>query len=221
MSSALRLANQLTAFGWTRLASGATSLESISQALLNAAKSLGNIAPGRTGAHVEAVVPEMVETARPGSLSSHYGLNPLPLHTDTAHWTMPCRYLALACVRTGPSPTPTILLDSRKATLSASELMACRSAVFSIRNGRGSFYGMIAERGRPFIRLDPGCMTPLSSEGALALAAFDIERHGEALEAHDWSVGDILVFDNWRILHARGYKAATERGRVLLRAMVR
>jgi L-asparagine oxygenase len=221
MSSTPMLVNQLTVSGWTRLVSGGTSLESISQALLNAAKSLGKIAPGRGGAQVEEVVPEPVETARPGSLSSHYGLNPLPLHTDTAHWIMPCRYLALACVRTGPSPTPTILLDSRKATLSASERMACRSAVFSVRNGRGSFYGMIAERDRPFIRLDPGCMTPLSSEGTMALAAFDIERHADALEAHDWSVGDILVFDNWRFLHARGYRAATDRGRVLLRAMVR
>jgi hypothetical protein len=80
---------------------------------------------------------------------------------------------------------------------------------------------MIAESGRPFIRLDPGCMTPLSIEGTMALAAFDIERHTEALETHDWSVGDVLVFDNWRFLHARGYKAPTDRGRVLLRVMVR
>jgi hypothetical protein len=56
MSSALRLVNQLTVSGWTRLASGATSPESISQALLNAAKSLGKIAPGRGGAQVEGVV---------------------------------------------------------------------------------------------------------------------------------------------------------------------
>jgi len=35
---------------------------------------------------------------RAGSLSSYFGLGPLPLHTDTAHWNVPCRYLALACV---------------------------------------------------------------------------------------------------------------------------
>ena len=212
---------RLAGAGWAKLASGASGQKAVSDALLVAAKSLGEITPGRGGAQVEEVVPESIETARPGSLSSRYGLDPLPLHTDTAHWVFPCRYLALACVRVGASPTPTILLDSRKAKLTLAQWMACRSAVFAIRNGRQSFYGTIADRARPFIRLDPGCMTPLSDEGVRALGAFDIGQHGDSIELHDWAVGDILLFDNWRFLHARGQKATTDRGRLLLRAMIR
>jgi hypothetical protein len=99
--------------------------------------------------------------------------------------------------------------------------MACRSAVFAIANGRTSFYGPILDFARPFIRFDPGCMRPLSKEGNLAAGAFQIERHEDKLVKHEWKVGDILIFDNWRFLHARGFKTSSDRGRLLLRVMVR
>ena len=106
------------------------------------------------------------------------------------------------------------------ADISESERMASRSAVFSNRNGRNSFYGSILEEGRPFIRFDPGCMIPLTVEGEMALGAFRIERHLRKLIRHDWSVGDILVFDNWRFLHARGVDSPTDRDRLLMRVMI-
>ena len=217
----LSIENALKTVGWASVHTAATTTETVGATLTRIASLLGEIAPGRNGLPIEEVVPETVETARAGSLSSRFGLSPLPLHTDTAHWSVPCRFLALACVKPGPVPTPTFLLDSRTATLSESEKMACRSAVFAIRNGRSSFYGSIMEGDRPFIRFDPGCMIALSSEGVTALQAFNIERHAGNLQRHEWTVGNILVLDNWRWLHARGYQAQTRRGRMLLRAMVR
>jgi hypothetical protein len=216
-----QLLDALKNAGWATVSSLGTNVEGASRELTVLAQSLGEIAPGRGRQAVEIVVPERTESARPGSLSSKYGLGPLPLHNDTAHWIVPCHYLLLACVNPGPTPTPTVVLDSTTADLSDAEMNACRSAVHTIRNGRSSFYGSIWEQGRPFIRLDPGCMTPLSPEGVIALEAFDIERQEKRLAQHDWKVGDILVLDNWRCLHARGFRTLTDRGRVLLRAMVR
>ena len=213
--------NELQRVGWASVNTDAKAIDSVGSVLTRIASLLGEIAPGRNGLPFEEVVPEAVETARAGSLSSRFGLSPLPLHTDTAHWSVPCRFLVLACVNPGPAPTPTFLFDSSAATLSESETSACRSAVFAIKNGRSSFYGSIVERGRPFIRCDPGCMVALSREGALALDTFSIERHVEKLQRHQWTVGNILVLDNWRVLHARGYNAPTLPGRMLLRAMVR
>ena len=106
------------------------------------------------------------------------------------------------------------------ADISESERIASRSAVFAIRNGRNSFYGSIMQEGRPFIRIDPECMMPLTVEGAMALGAFRIERHLRKLIRHDWSVGDVLVFDNWRFLHARGVDSPTGRDRLLMRVMI-
>jgi Taurine catabolism dioxygenase TauD, TfdA family len=207
--------------GWASVSMIASTQEGFAAELKLLASALGEIAPGRGGRPVEPILPESVETARPGSLSSKYGLRPLPLHTDTAHWNVPCRYLLLACVDPGSVPTPTILLDSRSVQLSDSERLACRSAPFVVRNGRFSFYGTIMDRDRPFIRLDPGCMKALSNDGADALAAFSLERQAKSLLQHYWKRGDVLLFDNWRILHARGYDAPTEPGRILFRIMIR
>jgi hypothetical protein len=93
--------------------------------------------------------------------------------------------------------------------------------VFAISNGRFSFFGSLLERGRPFIRLDPGCMKPLSRDGEAALAAFGSEKNADRLYAHQWNLGAILVLDNWRMLHGRGIGTPTEQGRVLVRAMVK
>lgn len=213
--------NRLEVNGWAIISTAARTQEGIATELKSLASAHGDIVPGRGGRLVEPILPEPVETARPGSLSSKYGLRPLPLHTDTAHWNIPCRYLLLACVDPGPLPTPTFLLDSRRVQLSERETLACRSAVFAIQNGRFSFYGSINERGRPFIRLDPGCMTALSRDGATALEAFSRERQAKILHRHDWKQGDVLLLDNWRILHARGHDMPTEAGRILVRTMIR
>lgn len=211
--------NDLATDGWALKETGVRTTKAVSELLMSIASSLGEIAPGRWGRLIEPVLPETLETARPGSLSSKFGLAPLPLHTDTAHWIVPCRYLLLACVEPGPGPTPTILLDSRAVELSESESLACRSAVFSVRNGRSSFYGSIMDRDRPFLRFDPGCMVPISEDGAMAMTAFSPGRNSNAMQRHDWKPGDIVTLDNWRMLHARGTE--TRPGRVLLRIMIR
>lgn len=185
------------------------------------AEDLGEIVPGRGRQRVEHIVPQDTRAAHAGSLSRQYGLAPLPLHTDTAHWTVPCRYLVMGCVSPGPEPTPTILLDSRVVSLTKCEAIACASAVFLIRNGRRSFYGSILAQDRPFIRFDRGCMAPLSPEGSKAANAFNQTRNTDKTYQHDWRHGDIVVIDNWRMLHGRGLDGQTAQGRLLLRAMVR
>jgi Taurine catabolism dioxygenase TauD, TfdA family len=221
MRNSRSIDDKLKADGWAIIKTTASTQEGVAGELKLIAANLGEIAPGRNRQLVEQILPEPIEVARAGSLSSKFGLRPLPLHTDTAHWDVPCRYLLLGCVDPGPVPTPTCLLDSRKAQLSESESFACRSAVFAIRNGRFSFYGSIVDCDRPFIRLDPGCMTALSSEGAGALDAFSLERQAKSVFRHDWRQGDILLLDNWRILHARGFDKPTMPGRMLVRTMIR
>lgn len=212
------LAN-LAAEGWCAIKlRGEQSAEEIADQVEGLARKLGNIVPGRTRGLVEQVVPQTEDLAKVGSLSSVYGLNPLPLHTDTAHWPVPCRYLVIGCVEPGPAPAPTVLLDVRRARLTVDDVSLCRRTPFLIRNGRHSFYGSILEDAREFIRIDRGCMTPISKHGHTALDAFNAEKHEDALHRHSWSCGDILVIDNWRVIHGRGGER-TAPGRVLLRAM--
>ncbi len=208
--------------GWHSFsAADCFSQDNLAAQIAAVAESLGEILPGRGRQRVEHIIPQNTASAFDGSLSQKYGLAPLPLHTDTAHWSVPCRYLVMACFSPGPEPTPTILLDSRAVALSESESAACVSAVFLIRNGRASFYSSILSKDRPFIRFDRGCMVPLSSEGSDAEDVFGYNRNVSKIYRHDWCRGDVLVFDNWRMLHGRGIDRETVQGRVLLRAMVR
>jgi hypothetical protein len=209
----------LASTGW--FISTAATTNNLADEVHTIAKSLGDIVPGRGRQVVERIVPRAHQRAYAGSSSSKYGLGPLPLHTDTAHWPMPCRYLVIACAALGPIPTPTLLLNRRSLIMSEREVRACAQALFVIRNGSRSFYASVAARNGHFIRFDPGCMFPVCSDGELASRAFDVERHKSSLYRHEWKVGQILVIDNWQALHGRGEEERTETGRVLLRAMVR
>jgi Taurine catabolism dioxygenase TauD, TfdA family len=211
---------RLAAVGWLVISTDATTQASLAAEVTSIAAMLGEMVPGRTRQLVEVVKPETPETAHAASLSSRFGLLPFPLHTDGAHWTVPCRYLVLACLEPGPLQTPTLLLDTKLIQLSESQKLLCHSAVFGIRNGRQSFYGSILDSNNPFIRLDPGCMAPLSQDGVDALALFHTARFTAQAYHHDWRRGDIVVFDNWRVLHGRGYQSPTAQGRILMRTMV-
>ena len=213
---------ELAAEGWYSFSVGAKAAgNALDAAVTELAEGLGEIIPGRHRQRVEHIIPQHSRMAHAGSLSQQHGLAPLPLHTDTAHWTVPCRYLVMACAEPGPEPTPTILLDSKVVSLSDRETAACHSAVFLVRNGRRSFYGSVRAPGRPFIRFDRGCMEPTSPDGAEIADAFSDARNVGKTYRHDWQRGDILVVDNWRMLHGRGIDGQTAPGRVLLRAMVR
>jgi hypothetical protein len=109
------------------MASDTVTIEDLARKLQALAEKLGEIAPGRGRQLVEVIVPRTPDTAFAGSLSRKYGLGSLPLHTDTAHWPLPCRYLLIACASPGPIPTPTLLLDARRVQLSVAEEVACAS----------------------------------------------------------------------------------------------
>lgn len=211
----------LAAHGWATERATSDTTDGIIAEMLELASVLGDIAPGRGRQLVEKLSPLSSGAARPGSLSSMYGLQPLPLHIDTAHWCTPARYLLLACIDPGLVLTPTLLLDCTRAELAEHEVTASRSAVFAIRNGRSSFYGSILDSGRPFIRLDPGCMTPMSADGVVAMSAFTSKRQSKSIVRHHWQRGDILMLDNWRTLHGRGDNSSAAPSRTLVRTMVR
>lgn len=210
----------LDAKGWSVITTRPSTEADLRNAIFSLVSHLGRIAPGRNRELIERIVPQTQHEAIAGSLSSQYGLNALPLHTDTAHWPIPCRYLVVGCLTPGPVSTPTILLDSRSTRLSSRTRAICHHAVFLIRNGRRSFYGHILGQERSFVRLDPGCMISLSTDGQSALDAFSYRCNEESLAKHEWTEGDMLIIDNWRVLHGRGNRESTNRARTLLRAMV-
>ncbi|MES4992409.1 TauD/TfdA family dioxygenase [Phyllobacterium sp. 22229] len=57
--------------------------------------------------------------------------------------------------------------------------------------------------GRAFLRYDPGCLEALDERGRSAMRFVEARIADAPSEAHHWRQGDILIIDNWRVLHGR------------------
>ena len=153
---------------------------------------------------VEVLQPIQSELAYPNSLSRQFSLSELPFHCDTAHWPNPCRFVVLGCKEQGTCGRTTNLVDWKILTQDLSEVRLLKHATFLIKHGRSSFYSSIIHEKGLYARFDPGCMFPASIEAVRALRLFHsllnrAEKHNVL-----WETNDVVVIDNWRMLHARG-----------------
>lgn len=170
------------------------------------------------GALVQDLIPRTSST--PNTYSGIYGLDRFPFHTDLAHWRMPPRYVLLRCV-TGYADVATLLVDGRTLIEEITPDILTR-AIFRPRRPR--------DRTLPLLRLcdpiddchrirwDEVFLKPASKIGDIAnLRVRDwlalCEPQSIALAA----AGDILLIDNWRMLHARSPISAERENRKLER----
>jgi Taurine catabolism dioxygenase TauD, TfdA family len=170
---------------------------------------------------IEHLMPTKQAGANSKSLSAVHGLGPFPMHTDGAHQLQPPRFVVLVCASPGMSPVPTTLIRFRDLKVTASERRRLDATPFLVRNGRRSFYSTICSPSRMFIRYDAGCMVPqgADSEASVRLIADHASEVGFTL-VH-WRTGDVLVIDNWNVLHGRGLGVSeTSSDRELLRVSV-
>lgn len=209
----------LAELGWVTLDVANVSEEFLNEQVNHLASTLGIVVPPlRNVAPVARLRPKEKSDSRPNTLSNRYSLASFPFHSDTAHWTIPCRYVVLACLTPGGGNRATMLFDSHLLELAPEARSLLQSSVFRIVNGKNSFFSTILERNRPFIRHDPGCMRPAIPTAQKAVALMDRLISNSTVSRITWIPGRIVVFDNWRVLHARGEANASDNDRVLLRA---
>lgn len=208
--------------GWTFVELGGVSESDLREQLFALAAKFGTPTATRSfGDFCDLLIPTHAHAARSRSLSRLYSLGEFPLHSDTAHWPTPCRYLMLACASTGNGSRPTFLLDTRTLSITNWEHSLLHTAPLRVRNGRNSFFSTILSNSRSFVRFDPGCMTPTTSNSAEALAIFSRRKWTAEVETVDWKAGLVLILDNWRVLHGRGRSDSSDADRKLLRVLVR
>jgi len=189
--------------GWSpHLAEGAEAY-TIDSEIARIGDLLGTRTAGRAGALEEIIRPQAAEDAHPQSLNARYGLSALPFHTELSHRLRPCRYLLLGCIDPGTPSAATMLLDWRTLGLSPDELRLLEGAPILVRTGRRSFYSTILSPDRAFFRYDPGCLEAVDNRGQAALALVEHRLACAAPQIHHWHRGNILIIDNWRVLHGR------------------
>jgi TfdA family taurine catabolism dioxygenase TauD len=182
---------------------------------------LGRPLASRAGASIiDELRPTPKQEAKPRSLSALHGLNGFPLHTDTAHWRTPARYVALRAATSECGARPTVILDLQSLNFRSDDIDTLKRATFSVRNGKHSFLCTIMSGDNSLVRFDPGCMTPTSTAAVTALALFS--AHVNASHHHQicWEQGDTLILNNWRLLHGRAWADVNDSSTRLLQRIL-
>jgi hypothetical protein len=207
--------------GWASGNLGCLPESVLQEKLLSLASQFGTPVPSRPGGSLcDTLTPTESGLARPHSLSQIHGTCEFPLHTDMAHWLTPCRYVMLACLSPGSGNRCTLLLNTQLLPLTEEQVALLHSMPFRVMNGRNSFFSTVLSSSRDFFRFDPGCMTPMTKEGAAVLTLLSHEKWAAAVESVIWQAGKVIVVDNWRVLHGRGRADSLDANRKLVRVSI-
>src|SRR5260370_25819513 len=111
---------------------------------------------------IRDIRPQSTFRAMPNTLSSRYGLQCFPFHTDVAHWEHPARYLLLYCERPGSGLRPTHLQDSYRWMLEPDEKQAMLRDVWKCGHAHPRLCTLATMNAQQFaLRFDQACMSPL------------------------------------------------------------
>ncbi|WP_248928944.1 TauD/TfdA family dioxygenase [Paenibacillus hamazuiensis] len=197
----------------------------IEEELIAISKQIGIPVGTRSGAKViDRLSPKEKEDAHKNSLSRNHGLNSFPLHTDTAYFKVPVRYILLYSLNPGSGDRPTYLYDTKNLFNNDRELrFGLANVLFKVINGRYSFLTTIynCHQRKYYFRLDRDCMKATSSEGTELLTKIDNLICPRDLYEVKWNFGDLLILDNWRFLHGRGKSNMIDNDRLLLRVSIK
>lgn len=216
----LSVATDLKLHGWSLVSySGRDRLELPLNAI---ALTLGTPVPGRREQPPSIILEPTVENSAPSkSISKKYGLSAFPYHTDTAHWEQPARYICLACEDVGTTKTPTHLISMSHIDIDEQIQNHLQHVLYLVTNGRKSFYTTILERNphKQHWRWDSTCMKSVDKAGNKLKKKFTDILETTNHICISWTRGDLLILDNYSMMHARGQ--ASIDGRKIRRILVK
>jgi len=177
--------------------------------LLQLARELGEPVPSRLGGPlVDRLAPKPKEEAPPRSMSAFFGLGEFPFHTDCAHFRIPPRFLLLRLAEGATSDRPTLAQEFRQLGLNANQRNELLRHVWLVNGGRRCFFSSILSDslipGHTLVRYDQCCIRPALPGFAVSAAILEHAMHEVVPVAVDWKPDEVLIIDNWRVLHARG-----------------
>ena len=208
---------ELRECGWTRLYGVSDQAE-----LLRVARLVGQPVCSPTGELVKELVPRPTSDARNGTLSESYGRGAFPLHTDTAFWPVPARYVIFRA-RGDVRRQTTILTfnDLFRGEYQKLLEVAERSVWIAKAASKSAYCSMkFSIGGQGGFRYDGQCMRPANAAALLIRDALVSILSYDRAEPVDWENDVAIVVDNWQALHARGPSPVKEGPRVLERVYV-
>lgn len=203
--------------GWAEI-DGIPSPERV----LSLAEENGIITPHPNGEKYNVIKPSDGVASIKGTFSSTYGFEEFPLHTDTAFWPKPARYIVMAIFREDKNATFIINTERIVSGLSRRAKSAAKTAIYKVKIPSGVHFTsfILKESGTRGYRFDPCCMSPANESAKLFHAEFK-EALGEVEPFKvSWSGNNALVVDNWKTMHGRSAIMCASGSRELLRIYV-
>jgi hypothetical protein len=191
--------------------------------LLELARSLGNPIRTSSGEFMRElrVVPSAI--ARPNTLSAMFGVGGFPLHTDTAFWALPARFLVMRVIGDNRRPTTLFPFGDLLSLAGVRMTNAIRTSVWRLKSTTGWVYCEMAFRtpnGGHGFRYDRQCMTPANSAARKVDEYICSQLPETAINRIVWSETTAMVVANWQSLHGRGPEPPQEQQRILQRIYV-
>lgn len=208
---------QLTSNGWTEFNSITDD-----RTLISISKTLGEIVKHPNGNDLEYLKPKYKEDAIKNTFSYKYEFDRFPLHTDTAFWEIPARFVLLSCDEASNTATTIITYEEVYKNLTPSEISELKKSVFLVKTPTKNFYTSFINKylDHTFIRFDSNCMKPFNKSASITLDIIQDKLGKLPLNSINWDKPKVFIFDNWKALHGREFVKSDE-NRILKRIYIK
>lgn len=151
---------------------------------------------------VQSLTPRTAQDESIHTYSGTFGYDDFPLHTDMAHWHRPPRYILLRCV-IPDSTVSTNLMAAARVLPSSDDIIAKRS-LFKPRQRLDNKMFFLKVSEPEFWRWDSVFLTASNSTAVELKRAIETRLARERFQTVRFTRhGQVLIFDNWMMLHGR------------------
>lgn len=191
---------QLKEKGWIEINNNLSDKE-----LVLLAESLGEILPHPNGKIIDIVFPKQSEQAIQNSLSHKFGFNSFPLHSDTAFWIKPARYVLLTTESISQTATTIVTLKQITDNFNDNDYIDFEQAVYLIKVKNRTFYTKLKQQFETdyCFRYDSLTMKPSNKSAKNIEVRLNEILHSLNTIKIDWNSNKVVILDNWKTLHGR------------------
>ena len=189
------------------------------ESLLKIASLFGVVVPGDRGDLVQSLLAQEKGKGSYGSFTYKVGYDAFPWHTDTAYWEVPVRYLMLTSEKPSPCATLARSFESLATNIDDFIYLAERSVYLLNIPGRKRMLSPVIKKHEEMgFRFDFHIYKPMNEE-AKTLSGLIQEQLNKEFQRIVWTGNNVLVLDNWRLIHARE-DASQDKNRSLKRVYI-
>ncbi|XZF63848.1 MAG: hypothetical protein ACSI46_03675 [Gloeotrichia echinulata DVL01] len=177
-----------------------------SQNIVNIGQQIGKPIPSKPDRNLtDLLLPKNSSEAPKGSLSSIYGLEEIPFHTDGAYHYIPPKYIILFAQE--ELPFSIRILDFNLINFSNNQLITLSHDVWIVKDKFKSFYASVLTNslspGKTILRYNKHCMIPCNKNNVDSYQILENKIKDFNYISLCLEPNSILILNNWRILHGR------------------